>query len=180
MSREAVLVMADDEPDGPSEVAAVPRRRSLFRGRSVILFLAVFVFGSFLGVGSFTFLYANGIGYLYDDPETCAQCHAMDEYLDGYYQGSHTNVATCNDCHMPHDNIINKYLVKADNGFWHALKFTTGDYPTNIEIRESNRRVTNAACLYCHGDYLSEVHLTRAEGDELDCTRCHETVGHAK
>ena len=81
---------------------------------------------------------------------------------------------------MPHDNIVNKYLVKADNGFWHALKFTTGNYPVNIEIRESNRAVTNDACLYCHGDYVDEVHRFRTDDQQLDCTKWHETVGHLK
>lgn len=175
--------MAEEEAvtatEQPSE-AGPARRRTWLRGKNVLLFLAVFVFGSFIGVGSFTFLYANGIGYLYDEPEVCAQYHAMDDYLEGYNKGSHKDVATCNDCHMPHGNLAKLLWVKADNGFWHALKFTTGAYPTNIEIRESNRHVTNEACVYCHGDYLSGVHEVRAEGDELDCTRCHETVGHAK
>lgn len=156
------------------------RSQGLLGKRNILIFLAVFVFGSLVGVGGFALFYGNGIGYLYDNPETCAQCHAMDDYLDGWKAGSHTAVATCNDCHMPHDNIVNKYLVKADNGFWHALKFTTGNYPVNIEIRESNRAVTNDACLYCHGDYVDEVHRFRTDDQQLDCTKCHETVGHLK
>lgn len=172
-SSEPVL----DQPDMDAGNEGQSRRWSLGR---ILVLLGVFVFGSLIGVGGFALFYGNGIGYLGDDPETCAQCHAMDDYLDGWKAGSHTAVATCNDCHMPHDNIVNKLIVKADNGFWHALKFTTGNYPTNIEIRESNRDVTNEACLYCHADYVDEVHRFRPEDDQLDCTKCHETVGHLK
>ena len=38
------------------------------------------LFGAALGLGVFTFGYANGIAYFGSAPETCAQCHAMDEH----------------------------------------------------------------------------------------------------
>ena len=40
-------------------------------------------------------------------------------------RASHHAVATCNDCHTPH-NLVGKYVVKARNGFWHSFYFTTG------------------------------------------------------
>ena len=67
--------------------------------------------------------------------------------------------------------------MKAENGFWHGLKFTTGWYPENIEIRESNRAVTNEACLHCHGDLTSDMRMTAGD-TQVNCTRCHTDVGH--
>ena len=133
--------------------------------------------GVLLGVGVFTFGYANGFAYFGSDPATCAQCHAMDDHYDAWTKSSHHAVAGCNDCHAPHDNIIHKYYVKADNGFWHGLKFTTGWYPENIEIRDSNRAVTNEACLYCHSEFTSDMRMT-AGSEQVNCTRCHVDVGH--
>ena len=136
--------------------------------------------GALVGLGLFTFGYAEGFSYFKDDPTACVNCHAMNEEYEGWLKSSHNSVATCNDCHAPHDNIVKKYINKADNGFWHGLKFTTGDYPENIKIREVNRRVTEDACLYCHGDLVSEVNITRPAGEQISCIRCHSEVGHRK
>src|SRR5688572_32577853 len=42
------------------------------------------------------------------------------EHFDAWNKSSHRAVATCNDCHTPH-NLVGKYTVKAKNGFWHSL-----------------------------------------------------------
>ncbi len=143
--------------------------------------------GILLGIAVFTFGYAGGWAYFGNDPQTCNQCHAMNEQYNGWLKGSHTNVASCNDCHSPHDNIINKYVNKADNGFWHALKFTTGDYPENIKIREMNRQITQDSCVYCHGGLVENVSGTRTFAAEVDghstrinCLQCHAEVGHMR
>ncbi|MDO5700167.1 MAG: cytochrome c nitrite reductase small subunit [Bowdeniella nasicola] len=140
--------------------------------------LAVFVVGSLFGVGLFTFVYAKGASYLGNDPETCINCHIMEEQYDGWQAGPHSNVATCNDCHAPHDNLLHKYYVKGENGFNHGLKFTTGWYPENIRIREKNRDITNQACLHCHGEFTSEIHMTLKPDETVSCVHCHEDVGH--
>lgn len=140
--------------------------------------LAVFVAGSLVGVGLFTFVYARGYSYLGNDPTTCVNCHIMQDQYNGWVKGPHHNVATCNDCHAPHDNIVHKYLVKADNGFWHGLKFTTGNYPEHIRIRESNRQVTNDACLHCHAEVTSGMHMSVDPNETISCVRCHSDVGH--
>ena len=136
--------------------------------------------GALIGLGLFTFGYADGASYLKNDPQACANCHAMNEEYEGWTKSSHKNVATCNDCHAPHDNLVTKYVNKAENGFWHSLKFTTGNYPENIKIRDHNRRVTEEACLYCHEDLVTQINMTRPEGQEISCIRCHSEVGHKK
>ena len=136
--------------------------------------------GAAIGLAVFTFGAANGIAYFGNSPETCAQCHAMDEHYEGWQKGSHADVATCNDCHSPHDNVVHKYWNKADNGFWHALKFTTGDYPENIQIREKNHRITEASCLSCHGDLVHAINMTRSADEQVSCVQCHSEVGHMR
>ncbi len=156
--------------------------RGLGTIRTAFLLTAAVLVGILLGVVVFTFGYGGGAGYLGNDPQTCNQCHAMNEQYNAWSKGSHRYVATCNDCHSPHDNLFAKYINKADNGFWHSLKFTTGDYPENIKIRGLNREITEHACLYCHANLVSEIEGTRLgeHTTKISCLQCHSDVGHLR
>lgn len=108
------------------------------------------------GLGVFTFGYAKGASYLTNDPAACANCHVMSEHFSAWEKGSHRAVATCNDCHTPHD-LVGKYVTKARNGFWHSFYFTTGGYPDPLRITERNRKVTEQACRYCHQPIVDAI-----------------------
>src|SRR5687768_12330901 len=98
--------------------------RSHKRGRSILsrvhlpLFILFAFGGGLFGLGCYTFVYAQGASYLSNDPKACVNCHIMRDHYDGWLKASHHAVATCNDCHTPHE-IIPKYFSKAENGFWH-------------------------------------------------------------
>ena len=94
----------------------------------VLLGIAV---GVLVGIGGYTFIYARGASYMTNDPKACANCHVMNEQYDGWVKSSHRSVATCNDCHAPHD-LIGKYTTKAINGFNHSFAFTSGRFPEQI------------------------------------------------
>ena len=130
--------------------------------------------GIIVGVGIFTMYYAGFTSYFGNDPATCNQCHAMNEQYNAWQKGSHADVAGCNDCHAPHDNLVLKYANKAENGFMQ-------NYPENIQIREHNRRVTEAACVYCHGNFVEQIkNDSNHRGETLSCIRCHDGVGHMR
>lgn len=160
--------------------------RMLFSVSGLYLIIALLI-GASIGIGSFTFGYANGASYLGNDPNACANCHAMQGHLDAWVKSSHSKFATCNDCHAPHGNIVSKYYCKARNGFFHSLAFTTGDYPENLQITDYNRNVTESACRYCHTDVVHQIDI-RSVGESLSnisarvesnaCIRCHSSVGH--
>ena len=86
----------------------------------------------------------------------------------------------CTDCHTPH-NLIGKYAVKASNGFFHSLYFTTGKYPDTIEITKFDRQVTEAACRRCHQAITDAIDAGGVHGktQNIACTRCHFAVGHS-
>ncbi len=137
--------------------------------------------GLALGLGAFTFGYARGGSYLTNDPAACANCHIMAEHFAAWQRASHRAVATCNDCHTPH-NLVGKYVTKARNGFWHSFYFTTGRYPDPLRITPRNHDVTEAACRFCHQEIVSAIdpepaHAAHA-ADRLSCVRCHTYVGH--
>lgn len=137
-------------------------------------------FGILGGVGSYTFIYAKGASYMTNDPAACANCHIMNEQYEGWLKSSHHTVATCNDCHTPH-NLIGKYTTKAINGFNHSWAFTTEDFHEPIQITERNHRITEEACRYCHAEIVQAIDRhgnTGKEGDALSCVKCHLSVGH--
>lgn len=171
-ARKGVDAMAESRSRRPKA------SRGSLSPANILIALSVFVFGSMIGVGLFTFGYANGASYLGNDPEACINCHVMEDQYQGWQAGSHKDVATCNDCHAPHTNIVHKYLVKGENGFRHALAFTTGWHPENLRITEGNREVTEGTCLYCHEDFVEEIHVGRANDQQVSCITCHSDVGH--
>ena len=130
------------------------------------------------GVGGFTFVYARGYSYLTNDPAACANCHVMEEYYSGWLASSHRSVATCNDCHTPH-NFLGKYATKASNGFWHSFAFTTGWFPDPIQITPRNRRIAQASCQHCHSEMVAAMGGPHAANGPA-CVRCHGTVGHPR
>lgn len=131
------------------------------------------------GLGFFTFVYAKGGSYLTNDPAACANCHVMREHFEGWMKGSHRHVAVCNDCHTPH-NLVGKYAVKANNGFWHSFAFTTGEYPDPLRIKGYNRRVAEASCRRCHQHIVETIDAHPRGGDAVSCVRCHAQVGHMR
>lgn len=149
------------------------------RGMAPLGYLAALAVGGFVGLAAFTFGYGEGWAYLQNDPAVCANCHIMQGHFDSYLKSSHHDVATCNDCHLSH-HPVGKWIVKADNGFFHSLAFTTGDFPEPLRIKPRNRRVTQQACLYCHSDFVNAL-LPAEEGGEVRlCVDCHGDVGHAQ
>lgn len=138
---------------------------------------AVVMLGVLVGLGLFTFIYAQGGSYLVDDPAACANCHVMWEQYDAWNRGSHKAVATCNDCHVPHSNAVSKWFVKGLNGFNHSLAFTLGNFPNTIKIRPFNAQVAQENCVACHEIMVSQIHGA-LPGQERLCTDCHTNPGH--
>ena len=134
------------------------------------------LFGAVLGLGVFTASYAEGTSYLSDDPAACINCHVMTDVYDAWSRGPHHAVATCNDCHIPHE-FPGKYIVKALNGWNHSVAFTLQDFPEPIQITPLNKTVALNNCLVCHGDFVSLVNH-QGQTELEDCTRCHASIGH--
>lgn len=158
-----------------SQFASFARRTAVWLLPTLVA-LACGVLG---GLSVFTFGYGEGYAYLGDNPQTCANCHVMQESYDSWSKSSHHAVAVCNDCHTPHHSLLAKYITKADNGFFHSLAFTTGDFKDPIQIKERNSRVVQAACIDCHHTLVDHMFPTEQGGDMLACVHCHASVGHA-
>jgi cytochrome c nitrite reductase small subunit len=143
--------------------------------RTWVLAIAV---GMFIGLGAFTFRYAEGLSYFSTDPQACANCHIMQSQFDSWQKSSHHAVARCIDCHLPHD-FIGKYIAKAENGYHHSKGFTFQDFHEPIMIKPKNSQILQDNCLACHGEFVHElVAGSTTDKESLRCVHCHASVGH--
>ena len=156
-------------------MAQMRRWRAELSGLGVAICIAA---GLIFGAGTYTFHYAEGTSYLSNDPAACANCHVMNDYYAGWQQASHHHVATCNDCHVPHD-LLRKYLVKADAGYRHSKAFTLENFHEPIQMIDRSYHVLTANCVACHRTAVHELTASAAVfGETDDCLHCHRSVGH--
>jgi len=140
------------------------------------------VLGIFTGLFLFLFRISEARSYLSDDPEVCINCHIMTPQYSTWAHSAHRSITDCNACHVPHDNVFNKYLFKAKDGLRHATVFTLRNEPQAIYIREAGREVVHENCLRCHsslfGDGPGRPWEAMMNHRERECLDCHRNTPH--
>ncbi|GAB4125225.1 MAG: cytochrome c nitrite reductase small subunit [Fimbriimonadaceae bacterium] len=134
--------------------------------------------GAFLGMGIYVAQISHATSYLSDDPEACINCHIMTPTYASWKHSSHANVATCNDCHVPHDSVLQKYLFKAMDGARHSTIFTLRREPQVLRARPEAKHVIQANCMRCHESNLDRVASHKTF--ERSCVDCHREVPHGR
>lgn len=156
--------------------AAVTQELRITRNKIVF----VVALGLLLGLGGFTFRYAEGLSYFSTDPRACANCHIMQPQYDSWQKASHHGAAVCIDCHLPAD-FLGKYLAKARNGWNHSRAFTLQNFPEPIRIGAANAAILQENCLHCHQDMVHAlVSGATTDRDAVRCVHCHAGVGHGE
>lgn len=117
----------------------------------------------------------------------------MNQVYESWSRGGHQNVATCNDCHVPHD-FIGKWMMKAESGLHHGYAFTFKDNPVAFSATQKSKDIVQKNCIECHKEYATNTIDARALSKEsffnkeiiehksqepLNCVSCHRQVGHA-
>jgi cytochrome c nitrite reductase small subunit len=133
--------------------------------------------GVAVGIGVFTFSYAEGLSYFSTDPKACANCHIMNEQYASWSKGPHHISATCVECHLPHA-FVGKYVAKAENGYHHSKAFTLGDFHEPIMIKARNAAILQGNCLRCHRELVHDVVSGSKTDSDVACVHCHRSVGH--
>ncbi|PCE66645.1 cytochrome c nitrite reductase small subunit [Sediminicola luteus] len=137
-----------------------------------------------VGMGLFLAKEAEVVSYMSDDPQACVNCHVMTSQYNSWMHSSHREWANCNDCHVPHNNVANKYFFKAKDGLYHASVFTLRAEPEVMFMREESEAVVQDNCIRCH---VQQVTQTKYEGyladhtanrTERKCWSCHQEVPH--
>jgi cytochrome c nitrite reductase small subunit len=152
----------------------------------ILVVLFVLACGLIVGLGSYTFKYAQGLSYFSKDPRACANCHIMRPQYDSWQKASHHASAACVDCHLP-SSFIPKYLAKASNGWHHSKGFTLQNFQEPIRIKPGNSAILQANCVRCHTDTVHAITslsgsptARQKERNELNCVHCHANVGHGE
>lgn len=149
-------------------------------------FPVIIVLGIFVGLGFFVIKLSKAPSYLSDKPETCMNCHVMAPQYATWNHSSHRERATCVDCHVPHNNIFNKYYFKAKDGARHSSMFALRLEPQVIFIHEAGRNVVHDNCVRCH-EHLLTSDLTMANKPDFvshrtdrKCWECHRETPHGR
>jgi cytochrome c nitrite reductase small subunit len=145
---------------------------------ATLLLSAATLAGILLGMGLYTFTYAEGASYLSTDPAACANCHIMSDQYASWTASSHSSVAGCIDCHLPHPTIP-KWISKAENGWFHSVAFTLQNHPEPIRIKPRNHRIVQRNCVSCHSAMVHQMLPATVDGGAVTCMACHYDVGHA-
>lgn len=141
--------------------------------------------GSFVGLSAYLVYMSKSYSYLSDSPEVCINCHVMGPYYATWQHSSHKNVATCNDCHVPHTSLMAKYFFKATDGLRHSTVFTLRGEPQRMQAIPTAQTVIYQNCVRCHGqlnqEFVNTGRLTAQDvkhGDDRACWDCHREVPH--
>ncbi len=142
--------------------------------------------GTLAGLLMLALYVGNATSYLSDQPETCVNCHVMDPQYASWEHGSHRRAATCNDCHVPHDNFVRKWLFKASDGARHAFVFTLRLEPQVIQVKSAGTRVIQENCKRCHAFTLCAVSARKVTAADAEngngklCWECHRETPHGR
>jgi cytochrome c nitrite reductase small subunit len=138
------------------------------------------------GILIYLFYISRAGSYLSDKPEACVNCHIMAPQYATWNHSSHREAAHCNDCHVPHNNELNKYYFKAKDGMRHATIFTMRAEPQVIMILEAGQRVVKQNCIRCHEKLLTDNRMESVNAgftmlrEERPCWECHREVPHGR
>lgn len=147
---------------------------------------ATLAVGAFVGLGFYILKLSNAASYLSDDPKACVNCHVMTPQYITWNKSSHREVASCNDCHVPQDNVFNQYYFKAMDGLYHSTIFTLRAEPEVIKAREPSVEVIQNNCIRCHDMRVVDDKLkATVENHEFHrtdrtCWECHREVPHGR
>ena len=165
---------------------ALKKLLNRLRPPSYWLFYVNLLIAFFVGIFIYTLYVSNAVSYLSDDPETCVNCHVMRSEFATWQHSSHREVAVCNDCHVPHNNVVNKYFFKAKDGLRHATMFTFRMEPQVIKMHEAGQAVVQKNCQGCHQNVNRDVGLLnvtledKLHGEGKLCWDCHREVPHGR
>lgn len=143
----------------------------------------MFVSAVFIGIVLFTLYISKAHSYLSDDPRACVNCHIMAPQYATWAHSSHREWANCNDCHIPQDNIFNKYYFKASDGLRHSTLFALRKERQVIMILEAGAKVVQNNCIRCHEKQIidpkleASVAMHRAIREDRRCVDCHREEG---
>ncbi|MFI5237976.1 MAG: cytochrome c nitrite reductase small subunit, partial [Ignavibacteriales bacterium] len=149
-------------------------------------FAVLILLGIFSGLLIFTIHIGNATSYLSDDPAACVNCHVMAPQFATWQNSSHARFTVCNDCHVPQDNIFERYFFKASDGLRHSYMFTFRLEPHVIIIHEAGRNAVQENCIRCHSEQIHPISVRAISNQSIQeygdgyCWDCHRETPHGR
>lgn len=146
----------------------------------------IVLLGILAGLGIFILRISKVHSYLSDSPNACVNCHIMAPQYATWSHSAHREWASCNDCHVPHNNVFQSYYFKAKDGLRHATFFTLRLEPQVIQIKEAGIEVVQENCIRCHDPLLTDSRLQAYSlgfqhfRDDRLCWECHRETPHGR
>jgi cytochrome c nitrite reductase small subunit len=132
------------------------------------------VIGALVLVAAFVLFGPPHLAETFAEPEFCGSCHEMQPWVESFDESDHSELESCNDCHLPHDSTVSYYFWEGVVGVRDLVKHTVGAVPETIEARERSKDWILENCHRCHDDDIEDDH-----GEERDlCWSCHDDVFH--
>lgn len=147
---------------------------------------AIVICGVLAGGGALFMYMLRAHSYLADDPSACVNCHIMTPYYATWQHSSHARGATCNDCHVPHQNAARKWIFKGMDGVKHVAAFLTHSERQAIQAQPASSQVIMDNCVRCHTQLNTEFvttgkidYMMAQAGERKACWDCHRDVPHS-
>ena len=120
-----------------------------------------------------------------DDPAACINCHIMSPYYATWAHSAHARNTTCNDSHVPNNNMAAHYAFKGMDGMKHVAYFVTFSERQSIEAEDASAEVIMDNCIRCHKQLNQEFvntgridYMEAKRGEGKACWDCHRDVAH--
>ncbi|MDJ0623156.1 MAG: cytochrome c nitrite reductase small subunit [Desulfocapsaceae bacterium] len=154
----------------------------------ILVPLSIVTFIVALGIFGYLLNASQAFSYLSTDPVACINCHVMNSQYATWQHSSHREVASCVDCHLPTDNVVDKYMAKARDGWNHSVAFTLNTYEQNIRVSEDGAARIQENCRSCHARLVENIVTNEQRyhdfkgiaADERKCWDCHRGVPHGR
>jgi cytochrome c nitrite reductase small subunit len=144
----------------------------------------IIILGALIGISFYMLKISKATSYLSDKPTACVNCHIMAPQYATWSHSAHREVTNCNDCHVPHNTIMNKYYFKAKDGLRHATIFTLRNESQVIFIEKEGKEVVQMNCIRCHKDIVYNPVMSSLNTDYVHqvsdryCWDCHRETPH--
>ena len=158
------------------------------KSEKILVPVTIITFIGALGVFGYLLKTSQAFSYLSTDPVACINCHVMNSQYATWQHSSHREVATCVDCHLPADNVVDKYLAKVQDGWNHSVAFTLNTYEQNIQVSEHGAARIQENCRSCHARLVENIVTSEQQYhdfkgtavDQRKCWDCHREVPHGR
>jgi cytochrome c nitrite reductase small subunit len=155
---------------------------------SLLVYSSIFTFVLALITFGYLVSASKALSYLSKDPLACINCHVMNSQYATWQHSSHRRAATCVDCHLPTESMVDKYMAKARDGWNHSVAFTFNSYEQNIQISDDGANRVQANCIACHAQLTETIVSNRDRYHDFNgipasdrkCWECHREVPHGK